>query len=188
MQPLATVRRQNIDVLSGGNTAQQNDLAVARQAARQDFSIAHKRPAIPRVFRINRHAGKAGQPAPRNHLIERNQAPARHNHERGGITRFATAECFRIRDFPPEVEPAHEREHLNQSRPTGAQSQSQLKVSFLSKQITGPLSRASSRRKQKDPIHEKDLPTTCPIVIRVAWCRLRTPDEDPSWRIVIDSV
>ena len=125
--------------------------AAPSRAAGKGARVPHERPPVPRVSGIDIDPTVAAQKR-RAHLdLGRPQPLAGCDHQCPVHTRWRAREGPRVGELAPEVEAAHEAEHLPQGGPLPAlQAARKVEASLLAEDQLRPLTPAMRRREKED--------------------------------------
>src|SRR5438128_126716 len=102
----AEMLEKNVDVLRGGNAAEQNDFGICRQFFRESLHVALERGAVTRIVFVNVDRGELAEIRETDRARGRNEAARRRNHEDRRTPAPRRREGIRVGEFSPEIEAA----------------------------------------------------------------------------------
>jgi hypothetical protein len=154
-QTLAQHGQERIDVLAGGDAAEQDDLARGSEPPGELSYVAVERPAIARIVALDVDGREALQPRQIDGLVGRPQTVGRRDDEDARVAVRWIRERARVRQLAAEVETAQKREDLAERRARGPNALGQLERRAVAQDHARPQPPAVGRREQKDPAHAR---------------------------------
>src|SRR4051812_42181235 len=108
MKTLAKYVRQNVAIFASCNTAQKNDLALARKLAGEFFCVPSKGLLVARLTRINRNLCEGSNLFPADQVIWPHEPPTCGNHQCFVEISHSPAEVRSVGEFTAKIESAEE--------------------------------------------------------------------------------
>src|SRR5262249_50185807 len=143
---------QRLDVLAGGDAAEQDDLAAREtlDGRRQGTCVAQQGSHVASLGDVDRDARVAPERGQRHGRLRGSQAICGGDHEHARYAGGRTGEGARIAELPPEVEPAQKAEPLaDLDAATPAEPPGEVEAGFPVPQEARPLAAARGGREQE---------------------------------------
>src|SRR5262245_54783860 len=158
-QPRPQGGQQGLDVLAGGDAAEQNDLAAGPEAPGQPAGVAVQRLAIARIVAVDVDGREAPQARNVDRLVGWPQTVGRCDDEHARVGRLRDG--ARVRELAAKVETAQEREDLAE-RHAGAVADALGEIERRALTHDQPRAQpaAVSGRQEEDPAHGRPVGAT----------------------------
>ena len=105
-QTFLKICEQNVDVFSGGNTAEQNNGSIARKFFCQFSRIPLEWLAITRIVLVNIDLGELAQVIKRDARLRVDQSTCRRDDERAANSARGASKCIRVGNFATKIKAA----------------------------------------------------------------------------------
>src|SRR5207302_7223898 len=152
-QTMLKILQQNVDVLAGGDTAEQNNFAVRAQFFSKPLRISRKRFPVTRIAFMNVDFGKFAQIAQTYSGRSIDQPARRRDNEHTANSLRRAGEGIGVGKFAAKIKSAEKGEDFTQSRAfAAAQSPGQIELCALAQNHARALAAGVGGRKQKDAI------------------------------------